>query len=245
MKILVLEKIQKLFNVFGFQLRRLDAGVHLDSALEEQLRLAGPNIGCIIEIGAADGRDSRIYAERCRDAVVHAIEPLPSSFAKLSAQAADEPRLHAYQLAVSDSIGTADFHVAVNADSSSLLPPHKTGGVFDKYIETAETIQILTTTLPDFCAEHGISHIDLLKIDAQGVELDILRGAEAMLRNGSISVLYCEVQFERLYEDSCLYHHLASFLEEVGYVLHSLYDFSYDKSGRMVWADAIFVRRVP
>lgn len=43
-----------------------------------------------------------------------------------------------------------------------------------------------------YCADHAITHIDLLKIDVEGVEDRVLRGFEGMLGRGAIDV----VQFE-------------------------------------------------
>lgn len=48
------------------------------------------------------------------------------------------------------------------------------------------------TTIDDFCAEHGIDFIDFMKIDTEGSEYNILRGAQKMLTSNKIRF----VQFE-------------------------------------------------
>ena len=62
MRIFSVMLAQKLFGLFGLHVRRLEKGVKIDSAMEEQLRLAGNQVQCVFEIGAADGRDCVIYA---------------------------------------------------------------------------------------------------------------------------------------------------------------------------------------
>jgi hypothetical protein len=53
-----------------------------------------------------------------------------------------------------------------------------------------EPIQLIS--LDDFCSDRAIDHIDLLKLDLEGGELDALRGARALLDNERIDL----IQFE-------------------------------------------------
>jgi hypothetical protein len=43
-----------------------------------------------------------------------------------------------------------------------------------------------------FCAERGIKKIDVLKIDTEGFDLEVLKGASTMLKLGAISFVYFE-----------------------------------------------------
>ena len=60
------------------------------------------------------------------------------------------------------------------------------GVSFDK----SETVT--TTTIDDYCAEHGISRIDLLKLDIEGHELDALAGASTMCGRQAIGMVMFE-----------------------------------------------------
>jgi FkbM family methyltransferase len=232
---------QRFFGLFGLHVSRRTRGVQLDSALEEQLRLAGDDVRVIFEVGAADGRDAAVYTARCPNADVHAFEPLPANFKKLAQRASNEPRIKAINKAVSDTNGKAEFHVTALDDASSLLAPTTTGATFDKYTKQVGTINIETITLDNYCIDNNIDRIDLLKMDAQGAELKILNGAAKLLDKRSISVIFTEVNFVDIYVGIALYHDIAHFLEEKDYVLHSLYNFHHDQNGKLTWADAIFV----
>jgi hypothetical protein len=48
------------------------------------------------------------------------------------------------------------------------------------------------TTVDRFCKEKGLAAIDLLKIDTEGCELQVLKGASEMLSGGRVKV----IQFE-------------------------------------------------
>lgn len=47
-------------------------------------------------------------------------------------------------------------------------------------------------TLDDYCKEHGIDQIDLMKIDTNGAELQVLQGAERILSAANAPALVCE-----------------------------------------------------
>lgn len=241
MKITLALLVQRIFRALGFHLRRLDKGVSLDSSLEEQLRLAGPELNVIVEIGAADGRDTEIYVTRCASARVFAYEPLPESFAELKKRADNHPRITAINAAVSNTSGQAVFHVTSLADSSSLKAPKQSLGSYDKYLTEKSTISVDMVRLDEEMARFSIEKIDLLKMDAQGGELDIIDGFAEFLQRKAVRVVYSEVCFMRLYENAPLYHDIASRLEGFGYRLHALYNTVTDRDGRLAWGDAIFV----
>jgi FkbM family methyltransferase len=236
------EYVQKLFNALGFQLSRRTRGVQTDSALEEQLRLVGKNVKTIFEIGAADGRDSAVYSARCPEAKVYAFEPLPTNFEKLQSKANLEPRIIPINKAISDASGTASFHITALADASSLLQPNETGSTFDKYTTEVDCITVETLTLDEFCKEKDIVNIDILKIDAQGAEIKILKGCKNLLSIGNISIIYCEVNFMEIYDGCSKYHEVATYLADFGYKTHNLYDIIVNQDGKISWCDAIFTK---
>ncbi len=59
-------------------------------------------------------------------------------------------------------------------------------------ISVAKTEDVVVTTADDYAAVHQISHVDLLKVDAEGHELHVLRGAERLLAEERVGL----VQFE-------------------------------------------------
>ena len=57
------------------------------------------------------------------------------------------------------------------------------------YIE----IDVKTQTLDNFCSENKINYIDLLKLDTEGNEFNILKGAENLLSKNKIKIIYTEI----------------------------------------------------
>ena len=62
-----------------------------------------------------------------------------------------------------------------------------------KKIQEFSEIYVNTKTLDSFCDENKITHIDLLKIDAEGNEKNILLGSERLLKERRIDSIYVEI----------------------------------------------------
>jgi FkbM family methyltransferase len=233
--------IQGVANRFGYQILRRDAGVDLSDPYQEQLRIAGPGAKVIFEVGAADGRDCSRFLELFPQSRVFAFEPIPESFAKVAARAAQSPRLAAFNVALSDQPGTAHFHLSNWVDASSLLKPKRTGSSFDAYQASSTQIKVRVDTIDAVCKRESVTHIDLLKMDAQGAEQRILAGASEMLARGAIDIVFTEVHFMESYEGAARFDQIMSALVGHGFHFHSFYGINHNHQGRATWADALFV----
>lgn len=80
---------------------------------------------------------------------------------------------------------------------------------------------------------------EVLKLDTQGSELDILKGAEETLE--SVQVVITEVEFRPLYEHQPLFAEVNGFLIGKGFDFHGLKDDHYFH-GEPYWADAWYFR---
>jgi FkbM family methyltransferase len=235
--------VQQVFNRFGLQVRRADQGVSYTNPYSEQVRLLQKqHVNCVFEIGAADGRDTIKYAEFFPHAQVVAFEPVPDSFAKLQQSTQYEPRISSVNAAMSDVVGTAGFNIAEWPDASSLFPANLTGSTFDDYNVAKKTIQVKTETIDNYCHSENIPAIDLLKMDAQGAELSILKGAEKMFEQKRVGLIYTEVNFLDIYQGAGPYDSIAAYLRTYDFQLHNLYDLFTNQKGQLTWGDAIFIR---
>jgi Methyltransferase FkbM domain len=129
--------------------------------------------------------------------------------------------------------------------------------------EPRGTTTVNTTTLDSWAQSAHAGPIDVLKVDVQGAELDVLRGAETSL--ASVRMLELEVEFQPLYERQPLFGDVDHFLRERGFVLWRLRDIAHcgltparrderafvtgdavettRAGGQVSWANAVYVRR--
>jgi FkbM family methyltransferase len=128
-------------------------------------------------------------AGRAADLRLHAFEPDPAAFARL-ARALDGGPASLSRTALSDRPGTATFHVvAPAAGTNSMYPPSGPGRTAARQVATE---QVATTTLDAYAERSGLARFALVKIDAEGHDLAVLRGARGLLAGHRIAV----AQFE-------------------------------------------------
>jgi FkbM family methyltransferase len=130
----------------------------------------------VIDAGASVG----IFAaqQASRGARVFAFEPNPHSFVRLKYMIEAnglECRVEALPLALGSATGTAILRVPRSqlAGSTMGFAP----------IRAIAYYEVDVVTLDDVCARLGAPQIDLLKIDVEGAEVDLLRGADNALRS--------------------------------------------------------------
>ncbi len=180
-----------------------------------------PDYPVIVEAGAFNGRDTRRLATFWPQGTVHAFEPVPEIFAQLKSNSAHLSNVHCYQLALSNSTGTATFNVSEN--------PHKPGAPYPagslltpkerlqfSSAQYPKKIQVPTTTLDDWAQKYKISHVDFLWLDLQGHELAVMQAAPQILQQ--VKIIFTEVEFVQAYEGCPLYHEVQQWLEAHGFV---------------------------
>jgi len=199
----------------------------------------------IIDIGAQHGQTTVGYLNRFPACRVHAFEPELENF--IQAKTRLEPfgdRVQLFMAAVGDMSDQAVLNVNSHDGTHSLLPSGDQR-YWDASVATLKQTTAQCRRLDDFFDELGIEKADLLAMDIQGAELRALKGAETLLHEHRVALVYCEVEFYELYKGQPLFWELGSFLDRTGYHLYSLYDPHYHKDNPRVlsWADALFVSR--
>ena len=88
--------------------------------------------------------------------------------------------------------------------SSFLAPSEFAWGNVEK------TTEVEVVTLDSFSVENNINFIHILKSDTQGYDLEVFKGAEGLMRQNQIGLIYCELIFSNMYKNMSL-HFMRSF----------------------------------
>jgi FkbM family methyltransferase len=177
-----------------------------------------------VDVGANVGASaSRMLAEFPK-ATVHAFEPCSRVYDQLAARAATVPRLTAHRLAVGDREGEVELHVAANYNFTSTLPPNERGkAYYGEWMRTIDTERVECVTLDRWASRHAIDRIDFLKVDVQGGELGVLRGASGLLERG-VTALFCEAQLRPEYEGAATLADIDLFVRRFGLEMHQVHE---------------------
>lgn len=116
----------------------------------------------IVDAGAHIGMASLYFADRYRDARILSIEPNPENFALLKANTAGEPRITPVEACLT---GLPDQQVFIATAGLAWSFQKNAAGQGEK---------VPGYSMDQLCAAHGISQIDLLKLDIEGGEEDVL-----------------------------------------------------------------------
>jgi FkbM family methyltransferase len=187
--------------------------------------------GLIVDIGAYDGDSAIFFANRFKNRII-GFEPMPVTFAKAKENVAAFPNVEVVNLGLSDKVGELDFYVSENSAASSLLPIKD----FSE-IEFKKKITVSVTTLDTYFVDQP--EILLLKLDVQGMELNILNKGIETLRNTKL--VLTEVSISEMYHGACLYYDLDSLLRASGFKIHTLIA-NYNNEGTKYF-DILYIKK--
>lgn len=146
--------------------------------------------------------------------------------------------------------GPATFHVARFSPTSSLLEPDMP--FLSQFValpamcEIVDVKNVSTTRLDDIAE---VADCDFLKVDVQGAELDVLKGAARAL-DRAVTV-HCEVEFSPVYKGQALFGDVDLLLRTGGFELIDFINAGYAgyvdlprplSQSRLLWAEAIYFK---
>ena len=136
------------------------------------LALSGKERGTYIDIGAGHpiaGSVSFWFYERgWQGLVVEPQQPLAMLHRRF------RPRDTLVRAIVAHEPGEVDFHIVDRLHALSTTVKRNALAAATPY----HTIRMPSVTLADLCQSHGLDNVDFLKIDVEGVELDVIQGAD-------------------------------------------------------------------
>lgn len=146
------------------------------------------------------------------------------------------------------------FYITSNPACCSFLKPNF--DFLNQYqdlahnFEIRETIKLATVMLDDYLPQAGITNVDFMELDTQGTELDILLGAERLLKE-SVLGLKIEAEYSHFYVNQPLFADLDAFARSCGFVLFDISRYHYRRKnsprrlptrGQLVYGHAVYLK---
>ena len=172
--------------------------------------LAEERVDVVLDVGASEGSWARALRAAGYAGRIVSFEPLSESFAALQLRADWE----VHRVALGDRAGPARLHVTANRQSSSLLPlgPRHARAAPEAQVVGEEEVEVARLDDLDIVRPGERAY---LKLDVQGAELEVLRGAARTL--GSVHVVEAELSAVELYDGQALIGEVVQHLRAAGF----------------------------
>lgn len=171
------------------------------------------------DIGANVGSWTLLARALVPESTIIGFEPMVEHLPKFREHTCALERVTLLPLALGSKQTTLEFHPASFSDASSFLPLNDEGKKVWR-IDNTETRMMDVTTLDNVISSRNLPSPDLIKLDVQGFELEVLKGATHALN--SCRWILCEVSFTELYAGQCLFSDVAAFLATRGFDVHAI-----------------------
>jgi FkbM family methyltransferase len=195
-------------------------------------------------VGANEGQYARLTREIFPDAQIFSFEPLPECYERLSAALPDDKKFACFNIGVGSGESVLQFFRSIHSPSSSFLKMedlHKEAFPYTSEGQDAQPVEVKVNSLDNILPSLEYEKNILLKIDVQGFEGEVIKGAASML--DEVKVVILEMSLVKLYKDQPLFHDIYMMMHNKGFRYHgNLAQMHHPKTDEVVQLDAIFIR---
>jgi FkbM family methyltransferase len=234
--------LKKIINkTTGYWVHKInELPIGADLFVDIHFKIRYPSLQLLFDVGANTGQTRKWFRYHLPKATIHSFEPVRSTFEQLKANAKGDARCVLLNEALGDEAGS--MTIRLFEEDMTVLNSLREDVMNNVAGAKEETIAI--NTLDTYCKTHHIEKIDLLKIDTEGFEINVLRGAAEMLQNGRISFVYCETGFQNTNKRNTYLPILTDYLADKDYYFFGLYQVDHHdwKRGNGL-GNALFVHR--
>jgi FkbM family methyltransferase len=213
--------------------------VHLGRLLKQY------QVDCVFDVGANYGQ----YAEMLRrkagfEGLIISFEPMPAAAAALREKAKGQRNWIIEEMALAGTDGHQSFNIMKSSRLSSLSEPrHDDVEIFRDSNRVEEVVSVRTENLAT--AYHRLKqayqfHRPFLKLDTQGLDVEIVSSAKKVIRE--FIGLQSELAVKKLYANSVDFRSAITLYQECGFQLSAFVPNNAGHFPQLIEIDCIMVR---
>ena len=138
-----------------------------------------------IDVGTHTGDILDLLLQQSPNGTHFGFEPIPVLYQQLQTKYSSNHNVHLYDYALCNSNGSTSFNYVTSNPSYSGIKKRS----YDRKGETDTAIEVKTAKLDDLLLQKA-TKIDFIKIDVEGGELDVLKGASGLLNRDKPVVIF-------------------------------------------------------
>lgn len=187
------------------------------NAAQRRLRiLQNFEIDLVLDVGANAGQFATDLRQSGYGGRIVSFEPMSAAFQTLDARASDDPLWSCVNAALGEEDGSASIHVSENSFSSSLLEACDWSLDVEASIRSVSDEQVQVRRLDGLFDEIvRPGERVFMKVDTQGFEIPVIRGALGALKR--LPLVQLEVSFRPVYVNEAPAHHVMALMAGLGY----------------------------
>lgn len=174
----------------------------------------------VFDVGSNLGQSAKLYLDCFPGSQIYCFEPVRDTFRQLQYNLQGRERVHCVQVALGSSKGHGEMALQGRSERFFLLGQSKASPAS----ADVKTEDVEIVTLDDFCCARKIRHVNYLKVDTEGGDLDVLRGGENLLSVQSIDFVEVEAGMNAGNTWHVPFETLKHHLEARSYFLFGIYE---------------------
>jgi FkbM family methyltransferase len=231
--------VKTLFAAAGYHLER-----NSENPQHSWIGLKTLAVRSIVDVGANEGQFARSALKHFPGAHVYCFEPLPGPFRALQAWAAERPAaISVFNVALGEEESQAEMFVhADHTPSSSLLKSTELSTRLYPFTSRQTSVVVPIRRLDDVisAAPRRLEPDVLVKLDVQGFEGRVLRGARALMQQARACIV--EISLDTLYDGQSTFKEIFLELDSLSYRYAGNLSQAYSSDSHVVYIDAVFMR---
>jgi len=237
---------QKTLNYFGYEITPIWKLEHLEIASHLRDLFRFLDIKCVLDVGANKGQYRDFLRQHVAyEGLILSFEPISLLAEHLRTRAGTDSNWEVFPFALGSSDKTLAINVMRSNQFSSFLMPDHT--VIKDYKDTntvdhqeVVSVRQLDTLMGELKRKWRVQNI-YLKLDTQGFDLEVIKGAEKIL--GDVFALQSEVSVQRIYSGMPDYLSTMKLLGEKNFDITGMFPVNRDQCLRVVEFDCVAVNR--
>ncbi|MGE3179533.1 MAG: FkbM family methyltransferase [Vicinamibacterales bacterium] len=205
---------ERAFGVSITRAQRFPPNQHADHVLRGMRTWSPEDV--FFDVGANDGRTILRLEEQLGRPRIFAFEPVSGTYRTLVDRTAHLPHVRTFPFALGSERARREIYLHTVDAVNSFSP------LWTDAWHGVEQVQV--RTLDDVLEELGIETVHFLKVDTEGHEMEVLKGAEQALQAARIEILQIEVGVDQLPKPMVSLETARQHLAARGYVLKGIYN---------------------
>ena len=208
----------KFISLFGYIImKKRDKDYAFNTVLT---KLISDNHPLIFHIGAEDGSSCERYGSILKNPIIHAFEPRPDQNGIMESKFNNKKNIYLNNVAVGSKKEIKKFNQIISESYRGGRSSFHKSTVDDLSDQIQIDVQVIT--IDEYVNKNNIKKINLLKIDTQGYEDEVLKGAQETLKLNKIDIIETELIVGNMYEKTLSFNEIENLIYPYGYKIFAI-----------------------